>query len=521
MKQMAGGPKSGKGSYIESRDQALLTVAEMAQADQMTIRSGISGAELMEAAGLAVVRHITGRYGPVKTLVLCGPGNNGGDGFVVARHLKDAGWDVELALLGERKKLSGDAARMAAKWPGPLLDLGPDVLAGHGLIVDAIFGAGLCRPITGATAELIERINRFAPAVVAVDVPSGVEGDSGQIRGAGLNAASTVTFFRKKPGHLLLPGRTACGEVVVSDIGILPRVLVDIQPQTHCNGPALWRGGLPRWRDPAALAAIHKYDRGHAVVISGGPAAGGAARLAARAALRIGAGLVSLSCPEAAVTAHAAQLDAVMIKPFEGRGDIAGLLKDDRLNSWCVGPGNGVTAQTRSHVLSILAAGRHAVIDADGLTVFADRPESLFSAIRQNTGGAVVLTPHDGEFSRLFPDLSRRTAGYDKLDAARQAAARAGAVVVLKGPDTVVAAPDGRAVINDNAPPDLATAGAGDVLSGLISGLLAQGMPAFPAAAAAVWIHGAAAAAFGPGLISEDIEGRVPGVLRGLCAAED
>ena len=506
---------------------ALLTVEEMARADQMTIRAGISGADLMEAAGLAVVRHIMCHYDQVKTLVLCGPGNNGGDGFVIARHLKKAGWDVELVLLGAKENLAGEAAVMAKLWRTNLWNakispLTSDVMTDHGLVVDALFGAGLCRPIEGPAAELIDKINRANVKRVAVDIPSGVEGNSGQIRNVGLKANSTVTFFRKKPGHLLFPGREFCGNIEVADIGILTRSLQDINPQTYLNDPAIWCDNFP-----VPKRAAHKYDRGHGVVISGGPAHGGAARLAARAALRIGAGLVSITCPDDAVLSHASHLTAVMIKPFDSAGDIEKLLADKRLNAWCVGPGCGVTDQTKSHVLKILAAGRHAVIDADGLSVFEDQPDVIFKASHKASHKASkrsskksritpIFTPHDGEFSRLFPDLSCHNEGYNKLSSARKAAVRAGAVIILKGPDTVIAAPDGRAVITGNAPPTLATAGSGDVLAGICMGLMAQGMDSFPAACAAVWIHGAAAQAFGPGLISEDIEGKIPEILQHL-----
>ena len=491
------------------KDQnALLTSQEMARADKMTIRSGIAGVDLMEAAGLSVTRHIIARYDQAKTIVLCGPGNNGGDGFVIARHLKEAGWNVELALLGEVENLSGDAAIMANKWDDEILPLG---IGDHKLVIDAIFGAGLCRPIEGAVAGLIERINNLNLKIISVDIPSGVEGNSGQILGTALKANSTVTFFRKKPGHLLFPGRDYCGDIEVTDIGILERVLKDIAPNTHRNDPQVWLSEFPHIKENA-----HKYNRGHGVVISGGAANGGAARLAAGAALRIGAGLISIACPQDAVNSHASQLTAVMIKSFTGEGDIDAFLKDERMMHWCVGPGCGVTEQTKSQVLKILAAGRHCVIDADGLTVFTERPEHLFTAI-EGLDHTPVLTPHGGEFARLFPDL----AGDDKLTAAKKAAARAGAVIIYKGPDTVIASPDGRAVINDNAPPTLATAGSGDVLSGLCLGLMAQGMASFDAACASVWIHGAAAAAFGPGLISEDIEGQIPCVLRYISKSAD
>ena len=495
-------------SNIINKDQlALLLVEEMAEADQITIHSGILGADLMEAAGLSVTRHIMSSYGQAKVLVLCGPGNNGGDGFVIARHLKNAGWDVELALLGTKDKLTGDAALMADQWDGPVLPLKTDVISDHAIIVDAIFGAGLCRPITGELAQLIKKINDRALRVVAVDVPSGLDGNSGQVKGVAFTARSTVTFFRRKPGHLLLPGRQLCGDVEVTDIGISSRVIDEIAPKCWRNAPGLWRMDFPRLATDG-----HKYNRGHVAVISGGVAEGGAARLAAMAALRLGAGLVSVSCPEQAVQAHAAQLNAVMIKPFQGRGHIDHLLADRRVNCWCVGPGNGVTDQTRQHVLNILKAGRDIVVDADGLSVFMDRPNDLFAAIHQSAA-SVILTPHDGEFARLFPGLAQGEGEYSKLLSARMASKRAGAVIIMKGPDTVIAAPDGRAVINDNAPPTLATAGAGDVLAGFCAGLLGQEMPSFEAACAAVWLHGAAAEAFGPGLISEDITTKIPEIL--------
>jgi len=494
----------------------LLTVQEMARADQITIGAGILGADLMEAAGLSVARHVMARYDQVRTIVLCGPGNNGGDGFVAARILQEAGWDITLALLGDRKSLSGDAALMAAKWDGQIEALGPDgvkehdAVKGHGLVVDAIFGAGLVRIIDGAVGALITKINVLGLNVVAVDVPSGIDGNSGQIRGTALKATSTVTFFRKKPAHLLYPGKDYCGDIEVTDIGLLTRSLAEISPKIFCNDPDLWLGQFP-W----AKANAHKYNRGHGVVVSGGARHSGAARLAALAALRIGAGLVSVACPDDAILPHAAQLTAVMIKTFGAAGDLSGLLDDPRLASWAIGPGCGVTEQTKSQVLAVLAAGRPCIIDADGLSVFSGQPDRLFAAIK-DSGICPILTPHAGEFFRLFPDLKEDSGDYDKLSAAKIAAKRAGAVIIFKGPDTIIASPDGRLVINDNAPPTLATAGSGDVLTGLCLGLVAQGMAPFMAACAAVWIHGAAARAFGPGLISEDIAGQIPDILKNL-----
>jgi NAD(P)H-hydrate epimerase len=348
---------------------------------------------------------------------------------------------------------------------------------------------------------MVESLNDLP--VVAVDIPSGVSGDTGQALGAvHVKAALTVTFFRKKPGHLLLPGRALCGETVAADIGIPAQAA---NTSLHENSPALWKFPWPKLEG-------HKYSRGHCVVVSGPAHATGAARLAARAALRVGAGLVSVASPVDAVPVHAAHLTAIMIKPFQGAGGLGQLLSDKRLNATVLGPGLGVGRQTRELVMTVLKSGAATVLDADAITSFQDDPQALFNLLDDKC----VLTPHEGEFERLFPGVAEQSAS--KLDAARTAAARALCVVLLKGADTVIAAPSGKAVINANAPPSLATAGAGDVLAGLIAGLLAQGMPAFDAACAGAWLHGAAAGRFGPGLIAEDLPEILPAVLTDLVA---
>lgn len=477
--------------------RAVLTLQEMYAADRAAMAAGIPGEALMEAAGCAVAREIRRRWRRCRVAVLCGPGNNGGDGFVIARHLRRRGWPVKLALLGERARLKGDAALNAERWQGPVHAAEPGVLEGCDLVVDALFGAGLARPVEGAAAALVEAIGARGLACVAVDVPSGVHGDSGEILGCAPRAALTVTFFRRKPGHLLLPGRLHCGEVVLADIGIPERVLADIQPRLFENTPGLWREALPRPR-----ATDHKYRRGHALIVSGPMT--GAARLAARGARRIGAGLVTaLAAPEA-LAVIAADRPGTIVVPLE---DYDSLLADARRNAVLLGPGAGVGEATRARVLAALAAGKRVVLDADAVTSFGERREELFRAI---AGRDCVLTPHDGEFARLF------AAEGDRVTRARRAAAESGGVVVLKGSDTVIAAPDGRCAINANAPPDLATAGSGDVLAGMVLGLLAQGVPAFEAACAAVWLHGAAASHIGRGLIAEDIPEALPRVLAAL-----
>jgi hydroxyethylthiazole kinase-like uncharacterized protein yjeF len=439
--------------------------------------------------------------------VLCGPGNNGGDGFVAARFLGEGGTEVHVALLGERATLKGDAAVMAQRWGGDVAPLTPAAIDGADVVVDAMFGAGLTRPLSGVAAEVVEALNASAVPVLAVDVPSGLDGSTGQALGPVVEATRTVTFFRRKPGHLLMPGRALCGPVAVDDIGIPDSVLADVGVQAWANAPALWSTEFPWPRLDG-----HKYSRGHALVVSGPAAHTGAARLGARGALRVGAGLVTVASPPDAVAVNAAQLTAIMLTAFDGAAGLGRILEDRRKNAVLLGPALGVGPPTRQLVGAALASGAATVLDADALTSFADTPDALFAAVASDAARPVVMTPHDGEFARLFPG----NAADCKLARARSAARRSGAVVVLKGPDTVVAAPDGRAAINDNAPPWLATAGAGDVLGGFVAGLLAQGMPAFAAACAAVWLHGAAAAAFGPGLIAEDLPETLPKVLRAL-----
>jgi NAD(P)H-hydrate epimerase len=483
---------------------AVLSVEETYRADVAATEAGVPGAELMENAGRAVADAVRARWQPRPVLVLCGPGNNGGDGFVAARHLAEAGWPVRLTLLGDRGRMQGDAAHHAALWQGDAPALSPELLQGGDLVIDALFGAGLSRPLEGAARDVVAAMANGGQPVVAVDVPSGLSGDSGAVLGEALCPADlTVTFFRKKPGHLLLPGRSLCGELILADIGIPDSVLVRVPPTTFENQPVLWAGVYP-WRGPDD----HKYRFGHAVV-TGGATVTGAARLAARAALRVGAGLVTLACPREALSIYALAMPSVITAPLESARDFDDLLSDPRKNAVLLGPGNGVTEETRGRVLATLGAGKRTVLDADALTVFEAEPGTLFAAIDDS----VVLTPHEGEFERLFPDLAN--AG-SKLSRARAASAASGAVVLLKGADTVIAAPDGRAAINANAPSELATAGAGDVLAGLVAGLMAQNMAAFEAACAACWLHGEAAARLGPGLIAEDLSEALPAVLHAL-----
>lgn len=480
----------------------LLTNQEMAEADRLTILAGVPGEVLMENAGRACVEAILERWSKRRVLILTGPGNNGGDGFVIARLLQQLGWPVVVAALGDVNILRGDAAIMAKRWDGPVVALDPAILDDAELVVDALFGAGLTRAIEGMALEVLEAVAESHLPVVAVDVPSGLDGNSGEIRGFSAPAQLTVTFFRKKPGHLLMPGRTLVGELVLADIGINGSVLREIKPRQFLNGPDLWGRYFP-WPQNND----HKYQRGHVLVSGGGLESLGAAKLSARAALRVGAGLVTVAAPRETLPALAMSQLSVMQRVCDRATDYQELLKDPRKNALLIGPGHGLNDRTRDFVHLALRSRRPTVLDADALGVFANESQHLFDAIE----GPVVMTPHEGEFARLFDDF-----GGDKLARARAAADVSGAVIVLKGADSVIAAPDWRAAINDNAPPFLATAGSGDVLAGLIAGLLAQGMDAFDAACAGVWLHGAAATAFGPGLIAEDLTEILPQILSTL-----
>src|ERR1700761_1183790 len=489
----------------------VLTTAEMERADRLAIAAGTPGFSLMLSAGQAVAAAAMDLVEEGPILVIAGPGNNGGDGFVAAAELAARGRDVSVILLCERDHLQGDAASAARGWKYPVLPFNPQAIGRPALIIDALFGAGLDRPVKGEPFDMIEAINADGAPVLAVDLPSGINGTTGAVMGTAVRAVETVTFFRRKPAHLLLPGRLHCGRVRVADIGIDAAVLGEIAPQTFENAPEAWHGAFP-----VPQADGHKYARGHAIVVSGDIAATGAARLSARGALRAGAGLVTLATPRDALAVNASALTAVMVHATDTVVEFAELLSDKRLNSCVIGPGAGVGARTCDFVLTALTAKRHLVLDADALTSFADAPERLFEAIKASADPQVVLTPHEGEFPRLFSDISNKNPGRSKLERVRAAAERSGAVVLLKGPDTTVAAPDGRASIAANAPPWLATAGAGDVLAGIITGLLAQGVPAFEAASQGVWMHGEAAREAGPGLIAEDLPETMPAVFRRL-----
>ncbi len=479
----------------------LVTTAQMRAIEAEAFAGGMDSRELMERAGAAVVSEILSRWPqPLRLTVLCGPGNNGGDGFVIARLLAAQGWSVAVCLLGDAGRLPPDARANHDRWAEtqPVAALEAFQPDDCDLVVDALFGIGFSRPLAPSMA--LERLRSSAVPVVAVDLPSGLNADTGMVVAPSLQATLTVTFHRAKPGHYLGAGPDQCGELVVAHIGL------DAVP-----AKALELVSAPKATCLSKAAHAHKYGYGHALVLSGGVGRGGAARLAARAALRVGAGLVTVGCPPAALIENAAHLEAVMLTPVSDASALQDLLSDPRLTALGLGPGLGL-ARARELVPQALAARRPTMLDADALTAFADTPDDLFGALHD----ACVLTPHAGEFARLFPDLDLT----DPVAAVRAAAARAGCTVLLKGRATLIASSKGRVGLHAAAygreAPWLATAGAGDVLGGLVTGLLARGMEPFEAAATSAWLHVEAARQFGPGLIAEDLPALLPQVLSEL-----
>ncbi|PHS29623.1 MAG: bifunctional ADP-dependent NAD(P)H-hydrate dehydratase/NAD(P)H-hydrate epimerase [Robiginitomaculum sp.] len=472
-------------------------------ADHLAEGAGIESYSLMRRAGKALAEVVLAAPNAGVIQVLCGPGANGGDGYVAAKMLHEAGREVSVYSFGDVAHLNGDAARAHLDWHGGARPAMPDIINGDGILIDALFGAGLSRPLVGEGAALVQAINASGAYVISADLPSGIFGDEGAVSEVHVRAHETVTFFRKKPAHVLQPSREFCGKITLADIGIPDHVLGEIQPQCFENNPKLWPD-LP----PLPSVMAHKYSRGHVLVRCGGALQTGAARLAAHAALRAGAGLVTLLADMDAARVCAVHETEVMITSREAKNTLETMLTDRRVSAAVIGPAGGVDAAMRKDVLTIRKDKCPMVLDADGISAFADTPDHLFAVLDETC----VLTPHEGEFARLFPDLADRS--HSKIARTQAAAKRAGCVIVLKGPDSVIAVPDGRAIINTNAPLWLATAGSGDVLAGIIGALLGQGGAGFEAAACGVWLHGAAGSTCGRGLIAGDLSEALPTVLQ-------
>jgi hydroxyethylthiazole kinase-like uncharacterized protein yjeF len=512
----------------------ILLPKQMAEADRLTIEGGIPGYDLMEKAGEAVanaaqdlLEEQTGSSASGMVCILCGPGNNGGDGFVAARLLEEEGWSAIVGCSVDAAALQGDAKLAADDWGEEIYPLSPRLWQDADLVIDALFGAGLDRPVTGELAELIEKLNGSGLPVLAVDLPSGVEGESGLVRGAAVKAQKTVTFFARKPGHLLYPGAAHAGQLEVAQIGIETDVLDECGSVALMNDPWLWQSDLPESIKPleqmnAFRLADHKFHRGHCLVVSGGTTSSGAARLAARAALRSGAGLVTLAPPHDAASVVAAQVTSVMVEPISEFMSFSAILSARNYDALLLGPGMGLDEEHACLVAESLQQDGVVVLDADALTLMAEQGEAGIEALAASVpaqNGQLILTPHEGEFARLFPDLSHRLRGQDgrsKLSCVVEASARSGAIIILKGADTVIANPEGLAVIQSEGLPYLATAGSGDVLAGLVAGLSGQGMIPFEAACAAVWFHKEAGKMLGAGLISEDLPDCMPALFAKL-----
>ncbi len=484
---------------ISPTPQYLLTPAAMARVDASAAASGLDSFGLMVRAGEAVAAAALRLFPAARRyVVLCGPGNNGGDGWIAASALARAGAGVVVHGLSDDATWKGDAARARQNCPLSAEPLHHYTPSTGDLVIDGLFGAGLARDLPDEVQALIRRIREAGLPVLAIDLPSGIDGATGKVRGEAFRALHTVTFMTRKPGHVLLPGRSHCGDVEVFDIGI-PRRIVDQEA-----GP-LWVNGKGIWHahDRKGAAEDHKYRRGHLTVFSGGEFATGASRLSAEAGLRAGAGLVTLASPKSAIATNAGHLTAVMLTAIDSRSDLSALLDDTRRSTFVLGPGFGDLDRAREFALMLGEAGRSLVLDADGITAFRGEVGALSSAFA-GSAPRIVVTPHEGEFARLFPDTAADTAG-GKIGKALAAAAILGGIVVYKGADTVIASPDGRAAIEEKAPATLATAGSGDVLAGIIGARLANGMPAFEAACAGVHQHGLAARRAGAGLTAEDL----------------
>jgi hydroxyethylthiazole kinase-like uncharacterized protein yjeF len=488
----------------------VLDASQMREADRVTIRElGLPGMVLMEAAASAVTEVVTERFGDAgRVVIACGPGNNGGDGLAAARQLRCRGFEVTAALLVRETDLKGDAANqltLARAFGVEVHRLGSSIarlqglLAGAGVVVDAVFGTGLDRPLEGRWARVVELLNGAGVPIVAVDIPSGLRGSSGEVAGPAVAAALTVTFAAAKVAHVLPPACWRCGEVAVAEIGIPPWV---IGQQARLG--LVEEEDVARWLPHRAVDA-HKGNFGHLLVVAGREGRAGAAALAARAAVTLGSGLVTVATAQAAVRPIQAQVPEAMVDPLPAGKDgaVAGKGIEGSLgkaSALAVGPGLGTSAGPRRLLETILEAwSGPLVLDADALTLLAGRLAEL-----RRRAGPTVLTPHPGELGRLL-GVPTAEVTRDRLHAAQEASRRSGAVVLAKGARTVIAGGEGWSLVNPTGTPGLASGGAGDVLTGAIGALLAQGMPAREAAAAGAWLHGRAAE-----LAGERFPGAVP-----------
>lgn len=506
----------------------LFTISEMQKADRLAIESGISGIFLMEQAGICVTSQFERiSSGPCRVTILAGPGNNGGDAFVVARLLKQRAYKIDMfelcSKVGQDGEIKSDANFMKKKW----LEIGGQIhslsnisdiresLDQSTMLIDGLFGAGLNRDIEKPLLSVIHEINRANLDVLAIDIPSGVNGDTGQIMGTAIKASRTCSFHRPKLGHYLYPGRAMCGELNIENIGISVRVSNQILPKQHINSPDLWRGSLNK-----RAINSHKYHQGSVLVVSGDQTMQGASVLSSNAAVKVGAGLVTMTVAKKELQTHPKSYAAIMLANLP-EGEVAkgldALVRSKKIIASLIGPGSMPNFKTQERALALLKTSKRVVLDAGAITAFKGQGELLSAEIKNRDVlvPSVVLTPHEGEFKTLFPDLNVK----NKIKAAREAAKRMNAVIVLKGADTVIASPDERVIVNANAPATLASAGTGDVLAGIIVGLIANiDTPLFEAAAAAVYIHGECANKISTELVADELIDHVADVKQVLIS---
>ena len=486
----------------------ILSISEMYKVEKQVCAQGITSLSLMEAAGEAIADAVLNICEDGRILILCGLGNNGGDGFVAARLLENNGRKVRVLCLGSIDELNGDARASASNWTGEMCKFTSSLFEDTQVVVDALYGIGLNRPITGLGEDIIEKLNETNIPCVSVDIPSGVDANTGKILGCAVKANICVTFFRRKPGHLLFPGKDKCGDVRVADIGIDKSIFTSLPPKIHENTPQLWLENFP-----IPEVQGHKYNRGHAVVV-GGEELTGAAKLASFAALRSGAGLVTIASPKESSMVYRSGSPSVMVKDINNLEEFTSIISQKSVTGVLIGPGNGVNKETYDRVLRAITCNP-CVLDADALTVFEQCPNVLFRALKNMSECNNVITPHEGEFKKLFIKEAESKNSKSKIELAISASS-INAVIVLKGADTIITSPTGLIYINTNSSPYLATAGSGDVLSGIILGLLVQGMIPFEAASAGVWLHGESGRMFGPGLVAEDIAKIIPSIFKKL-----
>jgi len=459
--------------------------------------------EFMERAGHEVFKLIENNFTKKQSvIVLCGPGNNGGDGFVVARYLMEEGYKVKVYTFANKDNYIGDALEALKNFKGVIKALSFFNLEKKALIVDALFGIGLKRKIKGRLKKIFQQIKKSNNPVVSVDIPSGISSSDGKILGSAIKATFTVTFHRKKAGHVLGDGKEFSGKLSVVDIGFSNKKMKNRYIE---NSPHLWVKYFP-WKKISG----HKYSRGRVVVHGGQKEFTGATILSAQAALRTGTGSVKIICSKNTLQIYSLKFPSVLKTEINNIYQLEKFLKKEKITSILIGPGAGSNKKVKEIVKLILRKVKYAVIDADALTCFKNDLKSLYNLLDKNK----IITPHLGEFHRIFPTIKKKLNNVDKVLIATKLTK---SNIVLKGSSTIIISYDKKIIINDHSSSELAVIGSGDVLSGLIVSLVGdKKMSPFLAGCAATWIHGDIAKKYGKGLIAEDIVKGIPAALKRL-----